>query len=206
VYCEHGRPVVGWIRSVAPAIIAQNDGDRECSAGLGATGARRQPASQSIHATNPAPSAEANAISNHPAPAPWRDVEVQDLDNSRVRAASMALGSGGVPAASSSAPRGAAAGSGASTLSQVRPWSMSLRSCSIVLRFKMVDPCYVLFDRNTVACDWVPRRSERGGAGHLTSQSGHSLVCNGGTSGRQASRQSALSRSSAALGPSLPDS
>ena len=163
---ETDKPVVGRIRSVAPAIIARNDG----SAGLGATGARRQPASQIIHATNPAPSVEANAISNHAAPAPWRDDEIPDLDNSRVRVASMALGSGGVPAASSSAPSGATAGSSASTLSPVRPWSMSLRSCSMVLRSKMVDPCADLFDRNTVACGWVPRRSERRGSGHLTSR------------------------------------
>src|SRR4051812_17614474 len=39
---------------------------------------------------------------------------------------------GGVPAASSSVPSGAAAGSGQSTLSPERPWSIAFLSCETV--------------------------------------------------------------------------
>src|SRR5882672_6102813 len=98
---------------------------------------RAPPPCQSIHTTNPNPSAAANAISSHAAPTPRCAIDLQGRDTSILRAVSTAHGSGGVPAASSSVPSGTAAGSGQSILSPVRPASMSSRSCEMVLLFKL---------------------------------------------------------------------
>jgi hypothetical protein len=87
-----------------------------------------------IHSTAATTRQATNTINSHAAPAwcLWPGASISDARSFRC-AVRTAVGWMGVPAASSSVPSGAAAGSGQSLLSPVRPESISSRNCDAVL-------------------------------------------------------------------------